>query len=85
MNTSSGDRFELVREPGGLRHHLAEKPVHAGDVLELQFEGGAWIQGRYEWSFQGENPPLFYFGLAGVDEELVIGLPSTARLRWPKR
>jgi hypothetical protein len=78
-----GDRLELVRDPSGLRHYLAGKPVHAGYGLELQLEGGVWIGGRYEWNFQGEKPPLFYFGLADVAEELVIALPSMALLRWP--
>lgn len=82
---TTGARLDLVRESGGLRHYLSGEPVHAGDGLELQLEGGSWVGGRYEWNFQGESPPLFYFGLAGVPEELVIALPSTARLRRPKK
>ena len=83
MTVTEGARLDLVRESGGLRHYLAGHPVHAGDGLELQFEGGAWVGGRYEWNFQGEQPPYFYLGLAGSQEEIVVRLPSSALLRWP--
>ncbi len=76
-------RLQLVREPSGLRHVLAGRPVHAGDALELQFAGGAWVRGRYEWNFQGEQPPFFYLGLAGSNDLVMVRLPSSAVLRWP--
>jgi len=55
----------LEQDSGGLRHTLEGKAVHAGEVLELAMEDDKWIQGRYEWTFQGDSLPRFYLGLAG--------------------
>ncbi|MFD2328786.1 hypothetical protein ACFSR7_05935 [Cohnella sp. GCM10020058] len=39
---------------GSLRHFVRDKPIHAGDYIEVKF-GDGWIPGRYEWDFeQGE-------------------------------
>lgn len=80
--TIDGTRLELVREPSGLRHFLAGKPVHAGHVLELQLEE-AWVRGRYEWSFREGTLPLFYLGLASGTGVVSFNLPESALLRWP--
>lgn len=77
-----GARLELVREPSGLRHFLAGKPVHAGYILELQLEDG-WIRGRYEWSFQEGTLPLFYVALASGTGVVSFHPPEAARFRWP--
>jgi hypothetical protein len=80
--TTEGSRLELVRESSGLRHFLAGMPVHAGDWLELQFAGGVWIPGRYEWSFREGRRPLLYLSLAG-GRLVSFELPEVALLRWP--
>jgi len=80
--TTNGSRLELVRESSGLRHHLAGTPVHAGDGLEVQLEGGAWTSGRYEWSFREGTRPLLYVGLAGGGLAC-FEIPDAALLRWP--
>ena len=80
----------LEHEPDGLRHTLDGKAVHAGEVLELALEDGKWIEGRYEWNFQGDSLPRLYLGLAGeppgprTDEGALL-LPNWATLRWPPR
>lgn len=80
--TTDGGRFELVRQSSGLRHFLAGSPVHAGDGLEIQLEGGVWVAGRYEWSFlEGTRPPL-YVGIAGGGQ-VSFEIPEAALLRWP--
>jgi hypothetical protein len=80
--TTNGNRLELVRESSGLRHFLAGRPVHAADGLEIQFEAGVWIPGRYEWSFREGTRPLLYLGLAG-GSLACFEIPETALLRWP--
>ena len=80
--TTEGGRLELVRESSGLRHVLTGQPVHAGDGLEIQFEAGVWLAGRYEWSFQEGTRPLLYLGLAG-GSLACFEIPEAALLRWP--
>lgn len=80
--TTDGGRLELVRESSGLRHFLAGKPVHAGDGLELQLESGAWVVGRYEWSFREGTRPLLYVGIAGGGV-ISFEIPEAALMRWP--
>lgn len=88
-----GEVLKLVHEIGGLRHYLGGEPVHAGDLLELRLPGGAWVLGRYEWSFRAGSAPCFYVTLGGDWErdaaldpvQTCLALPQAARLRWPER
>ena len=41
------DTLELRARASGPRFHLAGRPVHGGDTLQLCFSGG-WVTGRYE-------------------------------------
>lgn len=84
MNSEIGEgaRLELVRENSGLRHFVAGRPVHGGDGLELQLEGGSWIVGRYEWSFREGTRPVLYVAIAGGGL-VSCEIPETAQLRWP--
>ncbi len=59
------------------RHHLAEKPVTCGDLLEL-FHEGEWVLGRYEWTTNLDELPTWEAG------ELVLWLDGSQLLRWPK-
>ncbi|MDR3543250.1 MAG: hypothetical protein P4L69_20160 [Desulfosporosinus sp.] len=38
----------------GLRHYVDGVPVHAGSAMHVKF-GNGWINGRYEWSFDGKS------------------------------
>lgn len=80
--------LELTRDAGGLRHTLDGKAVHAGTTLEVQLEDGKWIEGRYEWNYEGDTLPRFHLGLAGEPpgpptDEGALKLPTWAILRWP--
>ena len=76
----AGERLELRREEGGLRHYLAGEPVHAGELLEFQREDGSWALARYEWNFrQLEKPALC------LDGERAIWAEPEMRFRWPKK
>ncbi|MDR3600238.1 MAG: hypothetical protein P4L49_07125 [Desulfosporosinus sp.] len=44
----------LKNESSGLRHYVESVPVHAGSAMQVKF-GNGWIDGRYEWSFDGKN------------------------------
>ena len=85
--TDRGSRLLLMREKSGVQHELAGRVVRAGDRLELALNGpgrsAVWVVGRYEWNFQSAEPPFFYLGLSGSNQELMIRLPSNALLRWP--
>lgn len=80
--TSHGSPLELVRQTSGLRHVLAGREVHAGDGLELQLETGAWVVGRYEWSFREGTRPLLFVGIAGGGQ-VSFEVPEAALMRWP--
>ena len=95
--------LRLEQEPSGPRHHLDGRPVHAGDTLELAVAFGvavtapelalvshvAWVRGRYEWSFEPGERPIFYLELGdGQGCGVCVGLaefklPEATVLRWP--
>jgi hypothetical protein len=78
MGTMTG-KLELKDEGrDGLRHYLNGEPVHAGELLEAQLDDGAWILGRYEWSFSKDEPPHLH--VTGGSLALV-----TMLVRWPER
>ena len=67
--------------PGGLRYYLAEKPIHAGEMLEMLLDDGSWALGRFEWTYRKEEWPWFYVDTESGD---TIDLnPERSRLRWP--
>lgn len=43
-----GNPLELGSDPGGPRHFLAGRAVHAGTQLLLLMVDGSWLSGRYE-------------------------------------
>ena len=76
-----GERFDLRREIGGVRHYLGEEPVHAGDILEYRLDDEEWRLGRYEWTFREEDEPFL-----SVSEDSALSLRrDDIRLRWPRR
>ena len=82
----------LADDEGGLRHFLACRPVHAGDVLDLRLSGDQWIPVHYEWSWQPTDVPRGYMALGGRGEDIgwdpgVVSfkLPERAELRRPQR
>ena len=60
--------LETRAEPGGPRHYLEDRPVHAGDTLSLLLEHGRWVEGRYEWTFKEADPPMFMLALGELPE-----------------
>ncbi len=75
----------LRRDPTDERRFaVAGRPMHAGDVLELQVADAVWVPARFEWS-HGEGGPRGYFelGLPGggsASVDLALG----ASVRWPE-
>ena len=57
--------------------------MSAGTPLEVPLEGGTWLGGTYEWSFEEPKPPFLNVRLAGTQEPAALRLPAEARLRWP--
>jgi hypothetical protein len=51
-----------LRDEGidGFRHYLNGEPVRAGELLELRLDDGAWVRGRYEWSFSNDDLPRLH-------------------------
>jgi hypothetical protein len=103
---SAGSRLQLRREDSGPHHYLDGKPVNAGSVLELSLAPDSitcsfgdphpvWLRGRYEWSFEADDPPRFCVDLGDgrpapprEGEDATTGaaalpLPTAAILRWP--
>jgi hypothetical protein len=78
--------------PGGRRHFLDGRPVHAGSALDLLLPGGRWQRVRYEWGF-GKKPPTAWLQLGGppgaeqldAAPQVSFELPPRAVLRWPDR
>lgn len=60
------------------RYYLANQPVHCGETLEL-YDGGTWMPGRFEWSGDPDELPVFYH------DDGVVPLDDTRLLRWPER
>jgi hypothetical protein len=82
---SGGER--LARELDG-RWTLNDRPIHAGDVLELRTYspvGEAWERVRFEWAHrkQGVFPCLY---LEGNDPVVFLDVRTFAQLplRWPR-
>ena len=99
--SNTGNRLEVQKEPGGLRHYLAGKPVHAGMPLELLMADGSWLSGRYENKrYEDGLLARFHFDVrckTAIHEvandprsptaypDASCDLPPDAELRWPKR
>jgi hypothetical protein len=65
----------------GLRYYLCGEPVHAGDVLEMRLDDGAWTCIRFEWNPAAKQAlPVLCF-----DDQSAMNLPEEARFRWLKR
>jgi len=75
--------LKLGMDGGGLRHTLDGQPVSAGTPLEVQLQGGAWLPGTYEWSFDEAKPPYLTIRLAGAQEPAAMRMTPGALLRWP--
>lgn len=86
MRNHHGDVLVLVERNGRTKYHLAGKPVTGGDPIDLCFSGG-WVTGRYEWSGDVHQRPVFHYALELIGEgevaEGIITLPEGAVLRWP--
>lgn len=73
------DTFCLNRSPG-TRHYLEGDPVHAGDILEMQGDDGAWISVRYEYTYQAQSRTFRAFVYLGNEQCLKVS--ETSRFRW---
>ena len=90
-----GAPLVLGDDGGGPRHFLAGARVPAGTVLHMRIawesapgREALWVVGRYEWSFERDDPPMFHFSVAtGSDQEsgdeVVCRITPLALLRWP--
>jgi len=85
---TDAETLELVERPGRLRHYLAGRPVHGGDPIDLCFSGG-WVTGRYEWTGEPTDRPVFHYSLELLADGAVVqgtlDIPEGAVLRWPVR
>ena len=91
-------RLELRRDDGGVMVYvLEEEPVHPGRELQILFEGGAWVTGRFDWSGDRGAPPRLHITCGGpwetmnmegdtlpIPSEIKFDLPRDALLRWPE-
>lgn len=79
-------RLELKWELGGPRNYLAGKPLHAGEVLDVELDDGSWVPARYEyhWDRRASRFESTFWIIPNwlhPDEEVAL---STERLcRWP--
>jgi hypothetical protein len=79
--------------PGGRRHFLDGRPVHAGTGLDLLLPDGRWQRVRYKWGFASEQTPRVYMQLGGpaaaerldAAPQVSFDLRPRAVLRWPER
>ena len=39
--------LSLKKDGGGWRHHIGDRPVYCGRLIEARI-GGEWVKGRYE-------------------------------------
>ena len=63
----------------GERYTLNGQGVHAGDLLEMRLDDGAWTHVRYEWNPHWQEPPVLI-----VEEETDLWLNDAMRFRWPR-
>lgn len=79
---------ELRWELGGPRNYLDGKPMHAGEILEVELSDGSWTTARYEYSWnkrEGEFQAYFLISKAGSDDEEVVLRAESIPCRWPGR
>jgi len=62
----------------GKRYYLADQGVHAGDLLEMLLDDGAWQRVRFEWNPHEEEHPVLI-----TDEDNAFRLDDMMRFRWP--
>jgi hypothetical protein len=63
----------------GERYYLGEQGVHAGNLLEMRLDDGAWTHVRFEWNPHWQEPPVLI-----ADEETAFRLEDGMRFRWQK-
>ncbi len=78
----AGHQLLEDRDRGGPRHFLAERAVHAGDVVYLLTQLG-WMPARYEWGYRPGTQCQLYVRLPGADNATAVQMPHGARLAWP--
>lgn len=74
--------LELMNEPENPRHYLKGKAVAAGAEVELQFERGTWLRGRYGWTFREKDLPTLSAPLS-CGERVIFTVPQGGLFRWP--
>ena len=80
--TPEGEFTFSYRSPG-TRHYLEGEPVHAGNILEMQCDDGAWVCVRYEYTYQAKSQTLSAF--VHLDNERCMKVSESARFRWQAR
>lgn len=75
----AGGNFTFRSGSPGERYYLDGQGVHAGDLLEMRLDDGAWTHVRYEWNPHWQEPPVLI-----VNEETDLRLNDAMRFRWPR-
>lgn len=73
-----GHALELRFEPSGYRYYLADRALHAADLVEIWLPETGWTRGRYEWSYEPSRPAWI-----SVDDQRAVAVTFERRLRWP--
>jgi len=66
----------------GDRYYLDGQGIHAGDLLEMQLDDGAWQHVRYEYTWNPNGQTLEV--ILHFQEDRGIRLPVNGRFRWPR-
>ncbi len=70
----------IFEEFGSPRYYLEDKPLHAGDIVDVQLESGKWTSGRYEYSWNRRSQE-FHVSLSTARQ--YFDNIDTLNLRWP--
>lgn len=76
----STHRLIAGRDAGGFRDFLGGQAVHAGDRIELWWNG-RWIAGRYECNYR--QHAAFFAADDAADDALIVIDRATMLLRRP--
>src|SRR5262249_45823619 len=71
-------QFTFTRRSPGDRYFLNGNPIHAGDLLEMRLDDGAWQRVRFEWNPKFHEKPILCF-----DDERTMTLAEDKCFRWP--
>lgn len=74
----------LKKDGGGWRHHIDDKPVYCGSLIEARI-AGEWVKGRYETddlSPEAPRPNAFLYSSGGRSP---ITVKEGTEARFPEK